>query len=126
MALPVFYNCDRCPSYCCSYPRIAVSEADLRRLAAHFGLSPEATARKHTKKGEEPGEVILRHQPDETYGTVCHFLDRETRRCTVYEARPSVCRAYPGTRRCGYYDFLAFERRVQEDEDFVPIPWNRP
>jgi Fe-S-cluster containining protein len=123
--LPIFYSCDRCPSYCCSYPRIVVTEADLRRLAAHLGLTPEAAARKFTKKGEEPGEVVLRHQPDETYGTVCRFLDRETRRCTVYQARPGVCRSYPGTRRCGYYDFLSFERKVQEDEDFVPIPWNR-
>jgi Fe-S-cluster containining protein len=102
-----------------------VTEADLRRLAAHLGVSPEEAARKFTKKGEEPGEVVLRHQPDETYGTVCRFLDRETRRCTVYQARPSVCRSYPGTRRCGYYDFLSFERKVQEDEDYVPIPWNR-
>src|SRR3954462_10322195 len=58
-----FYCCDRCPSYCCSYPRIPVQDSDIRRLALHLGLAPEIVARKFTKKSEEPGEVILRHQP---------------------------------------------------------------
>jgi Fe-S-cluster containining protein len=121
-----FYNCVRCPAYCCSYPRIPVTSSDVRRLARHLNLSPETVARKFTKKGEEDGEVILRHQPDKTYGTICRFLDLETRRCTVYEARPAICREYPGTCRCGYYDFLSFERRVQEDPDWVPSTWNGP
>lgn len=121
-----FYSCERCPAYCCSYPRIPVTSSDVRRLARYLGLSPETVARKFTKKGEEDGEVILRHQPDKTYGTICRFLNVETRRCTVYEARPAICREYPGTCRCGYYDFLSFERRVQEDPDWVPSTWNGP
>jgi hypothetical protein len=124
MGLPIFYNCNRCPAYCCSYPRIPVQPSDVERLAAHFGLTPEAAARKFTKRGEDPGEVILRHQPDATYGTICRFLNLETRRCTVYEARPDICRSYPGQNRCGYYDFLSFERRAQEDPDFLPTCWN--
>jgi Fe-S-cluster containining protein len=103
-----------------------VQDEDVRRLAKHLGLSPETVARKFTKKGDEPGEVILRHQPDETYGSVCKFLDLETRGCTVYEARPGICREYPGTCRCGYYDFLSFERRVQEDPEFIPSTFNQP
>jgi Fe-S-cluster containining protein len=121
-----FFNCNRCPSYCCSYERIAVEKSDVSRLARHFGLAPEAAARKFTRKGEEPGEVILRHKPDKIYGTVCQFLDTETRRCTVYEARPTICRTYPGTARCGYYDFLCFERRAQEDPEFIPSTYNQP
>jgi len=121
-----FYNCDRCPSYCCSYPRIPVEEADVRRLALHLGVPYETAARKFTRKGEEPGEVILRHKPDPIYGTACRFLDRQTRRCTVYEARPSICRTFPGCVRCGYYDFLSFERRAQEDPEFIPSTYNRP
>jgi hypothetical protein len=124
VGLTIFYNCNRCPAYCCSYPRIPVQPSDVVRLAEHFGLTPESAARKFTKKGEDPGEVVLRHQPDEVYGTICRFLDTETRRCTVYEARPDICRIYPATTRCGYYDFLSFERRAQEDPEFVPTCWN--
>src|SRR5918992_5665552 len=56
-----FYNCNRCPSYCCSYTRIPVESSDVRRLARPFGPTPEAAARKLSKKGDEAGEVILRH-----------------------------------------------------------------
>jgi Fe-S-cluster containining protein len=121
--LRVLYNCNRCPAYCCSYPRIPVQSADIKRLAKHFGLTTEVAAKKFTRPSSEPGEIILRQQPDEVYGSVCRFLDLETRRCTVYEARPAICREYPG-RRCGYYDFLAFERRIQGDPEFVPATFH--
>jgi Fe-S-cluster containining protein len=121
-----FFNCSRCPAYCCSYSRIPVQPSDVRRLARHLGVGPETAARKFTKKGEEPGEIILRHQPDKIFGTVCRFLDTDTRRCTVYDARPAICRTYPGTARCGYYDFLCFERRAQEDPEYIPTTFNDP
>jgi uncharacterized protein len=114
-----YYNCDRCPAYCCSYPRIVVTEADVKRLANHFGLSLDAAYKKLTKKGQEKGEVVLRHQKDEHFGTVCQFLDTETRGCTIYKARPRICRDFPGTSRCGYYEFLKFERMLLEDPDYV-------
>ena len=121
-----FYNCDRCPSYCCSYPRIQVEESDLVRLAKHFGVSYGAARKKFVRRGEEPGELILRHTPDAIYGTACQFLDRTTRRCSIYEGRPAICRTYPGDGRCGYYDFLSFERRAQGDPEHIPSTFNQP
>ncbi|MEZ5331605.1 MAG: YkgJ family cysteine cluster protein [Thermoanaerobaculia bacterium] len=118
--LPIFYSCDRCPAYCCSYDRIIADEDDIRRLAKHFGMSYKKARKTLTKKGEEKGERILRHHKDHIYKSVCQFLDRDTRRCTIYEARPEICREYPGSSRCGYYDFLSFERNAQEDPDFIP------
>ena len=82
-------------------------------------MTEDAARRKLTKKGDEPGEVVLRHRQDEYFGTACRFLDPETRRCTIYEARPRICRDHPGTARCGYYDFLTFERRMQDDPDYI-------
>ncbi len=120
----VFYDCKNCPAYCCSYPRVIVSKKDLRRLAEHFGITQKEARRKFTKKGEERGERVLRHRKDEIFGSVCRFLDQETRRCTVYEARPKICREYPGSKRCGYYDFLMFERRLQEDPEFAATAYN--
>lgn len=124
MGQTVFYSCERCPAYCCTYARIRVTNLDLRRLARHFGISLEAARKKLTKKGDEPGEKVLRHRKDQHYGTACRLLDPETRFCTVYEARPEICRQFPGTTRCGYYDFLTFERRRQDDPDFVAIAYN--
>lgn len=118
------YNCLKCPAYCCSYPRICVTGRDIKRLARHFGLSVETAAKKFTKQGHEPGEVVLRHSADRYFGTACRFLDQETRGCTIYEARPAACREFPGPKRCGYYDFLSFERDAQEDPDYVSVTNN--
>ncbi|MBT3789262.1 MAG: YkgJ family cysteine cluster protein [Alphaproteobacteria bacterium] len=115
----ISYNCDKCPGYCCSYVRICVTPDDVRRLAAHFDVSEEDAASNFTREGYEENEIILRHEPDEHFGTACRFLDQEERRCTIYEARPEACREFPGVRRCGYYDFLSFERRCQENPDYI-------
>lgn len=122
--LKILYDCEVCPGYCCTYPRVIVSKKDMARLAKFFNISAKQAQKSFTKKGEEPGERVLRHRKDDTYGTACRFLDPESRMCTVYRARPGICRDYPGTRRCGYYDFLKFERMLQEDDEFVPTAYN--
>ena len=115
----IHYDCLKCPAYCCSYERISVNGRDLNRLAKHFGIDAETATERFTKIRE--GEVVLRHQKDDIYGSVCMFLDTKTRRCTIYEARPGVCHEYPDRPRCGYYEFLRWERRHQGDKDFIPL-----
>lgn len=116
------FNCLKCPGYCCSHPRIEVSENDIKRLAAHFDIPVELARDRYTYryKTKDTDEQILRHHRDHIYKSVCRFFDRDARRCTVYEARPAVCRKYPYGKQCGYYDFLKFERAHQDDEEFVP------
>jgi uncharacterized protein len=116
------FDCLKCPGYCCSHSRIAVSDHDIERLARHFGLSVSEARKKFTYRYQtkEVDEQILRHQRDHIYKTICRFFDTEERRCTVYEARPNVCRRYPYGNSCGYYSFLKFERAHQDDEDFIP------
>lgn len=114
------YDCSKCPAYCCSYERIGVTQKDINRLAKHFGITPEQAEKRFTKIKE--GDRVLRHQKDKIYGSICMNLDLETRRCGVYEARPAVCREYPEINRCGYYEFLSWERRHQDNEGFIPLP----
>ena len=83
-------------------------------------LMAKEARKRFTKKGEEKGERVLRHRKDEVYASVCRFLDPVDRSCTVYGARPKICRQYPGEPSCGYYDFLSFERRAQDDPEFIP------
>jgi hypothetical protein len=112
------YNCLKCPGYCCSYPLIQLDKRDVERLGKHFGLSFNKARKKFTvmKWGYK---YLMRRKADEHFGRICQFFDTKKRQCTVYKARPAVCRFFPGTTRCGYYDFLAFERRSQEDPDFI-------
>ncbi|HVT02695.1 MAG TPA: YkgJ family cysteine cluster protein [Thermoanaerobaculia bacterium] len=113
------YDCSKCPAYCCSYDRINVNSADIARIARHFEITPEEAKQRFTKMKE--GDRVLRHRKDEIYGTVCMNLDKETRRCTIYEARPGTCREYPEQRRCGYYEFLSWERKHQDNPEFIPL-----
>jgi len=113
------YDCLKCPAYCCSYDRIIVNGHDIRRLAKHFSITPEQAIDRFTKVVEN--ERVLRHQKDEIYGSTCMFIDKETRRCSIYKARPGVCHEYPDRPHCGYYDFLTWERRHQDDQEFIPL-----
>ena len=113
------YDCLKCPAYCCSYESITVGKRDLKRLARHFGIDEETAEKRFTKIVE--GDRVLRHQQDGQFKTACMFLDVKARRCTIYNARPSVCHEYPAQPRCGYYEFLKWERSHQEDPDFIPM-----
>jgi Fe-S-cluster containining protein len=115
------YSCSKCPAYCCSYPEIEVSKRDIARLAAHFELDYETAQERFTKYDAKEKVRLLRHRKDHVFETVCAFLDPKTRRCGVYEARPGVCRDYPDSPRCGYYEFLKFERAHQGDEKFIAL-----
>ncbi len=113
------YDCAQCPGYCCSYPRIGVTDSDVERLAKHFELAEDVARRRFTRL-YAPDERILRHRKDDVYGSICRFFDTKARHCTIYASRPQVCRDYPNGARCGYYTFLKFERKHQDDPDFVP------
>jgi hypothetical protein len=112
------YDCSKCPGYCCSYPVIEVKDRDAERIAKHFGI-PLKLAEKRYFKAAHGHARVMRRKQDENFGKICQFFDAALRRCTIYEARPYVCRAFPGDGRCGYYDFLSFERDSQEDPEFI-------
>jgi Fe-S-cluster containining protein len=116
----VSYKCDKCPAYCCTYTEIEVTDRDVERLARHFDLGYRAAAERFTKV-DSKGTRMLRHKKDKIFDSTCMLLDQEKRRCTVYDARPGVCRKYPDSNRCGYYDFLKFEREQQGDEELVAL-----
>ena len=115
------YSCDKCPAYCCSYPEIEVTPRDIARLARHFGLEYAQAEERLTKHDAKEKVRLLRHRKDRVFDSACALLDQKTRRCTVYEARPAVCREYPDSPRCGYYEFLKFERAHQDDPKFIAL-----
>ena len=115
----VYYRCDKCPAYCCTYSEIEATPRDIERLARHFGITYAQAEERFTKPDAKGKRRLLRHHKDRIFDSACIFLDQRKRRCTVYEARPGVCRKYPDSTRCGYYEFLKFEREQQGDEKWV-------
>lgn len=112
------YDCTKCPGYCCSYPVIEVKDRDAIRIAKHFGIPIETAEKKFFKSGHGY-KRMMRRKKDPHFGKTCQFFDIEARRCTIYEARPSSCRTFPGESRCGYWDLLKFERDAQKDQDYI-------
>jgi Fe-S-cluster containining protein len=116
----VYFDCSKCPAFCCAiYERVQVTKRDLNRLAKYFGMTVEAATERYTKM--HTGERVLRRKKDPIFGQACQFLDHQTRGCTIYHARPGVCREYPARTRCAYYDVLQFEREQQDDMDVLPL-----
>jgi len=114
------YDCVDCPAYCCSvYDRVQVTPRDIRRLAKYFGVTDEVATQRYTKMYQN--ERVLRRKKDTLFDETCQFIDTKTRGCTIYDARPAVCREFPITKRCAYYDLLAFEREQQDDPKVVPL-----
>jgi Fe-S-cluster containining protein len=101
------------------YERVQVTPRDIRRLAKHFGVTEEVATARYTKMYS--GERVLRRKHDHLFGQACQFINPETRGCTIYHARPAVCREFPTTTRCAYYDLLQFEREQQDDPDTLPL-----
>jgi Fe-S-cluster containining protein len=117
---PAYYNCAKCPAYCCSiYERVQVTKRDLKRLAKHFGVDLDTAARRVSTVWQ--GERVLRRKADPIFGKACKFLNPLTRQCTIYHARPLVCREFPARSRCAYYDLLTFERSQQGDPTVLPL-----
>jgi Fe-S-cluster containining protein len=116
----VYFDCNKCPAYCCSvYERVQVTKRDITRLAKYFGVSFETARRRYTK--DYQGERVLKRVADEIFPETCTFLDQQTRGCTIYHARPGVCREYPARTHCAYYELLRFERIQQDDETVIPL-----
>jgi Fe-S-cluster containining protein len=115
-----YYNCSKCPAYCCSiYERVQVSRRDVKRLAKYFGVDVKTAEKRYTTTWQ--GEKILRRKADPIFGKACKFLNPETRQCTIYHGRPSTCREFPARARCAYYDLLQFERVQQGDDTVMPL-----
>ena len=104
--------CDDCNATCCTLP-VEVRLSDLIRmeLISEFEAeheSPKNIAKQLSKQG------IVEHFNFKTSiftltrmsNNDCLYLDRNTRRCTIYDKRPTTCRKHhqvgPKANHCAY------------------------
>ncbi|MGM9516686.1 YkgJ family cysteine cluster protein [Roseateles sp. DB2] len=93
--------CDSCAANCCTMP-VEARLADLVRLGLVDVFEAEHEAPKQIAKRLTKAGLIehfsFKHgifQLARRAGGDCQFLDANTRRCTVYERRPDICRKHP-------------------------------
>jgi hypothetical protein len=70
------------------------SDADIKRIAGHLGLSRQEFIETYLETDPEDGRRRMRVLP-------CPFL-AEDGRCRIYEHRPKTCREYPHTDKKGF------------------------
>lgn len=80
------FDCLACGACCLHGGGVLLLAQDVARLAAHLGLTEDEVRIRYTSDGER---LRTKGRDDPS----CVFL--EGKRCTVYEARPQVCRDYP-------------------------------
>src|SRR5215469_2000651 len=80
-------DCTACAN-CCKTSTTEVSDRDIDRLAHHFRITREQFLAEYTMLDEE-GALSLQFTAEKG----CIFLEGNL--CSVYEARPDICRRYP-------------------------------
>lgn len=108
-------RCDRCvKSDCCHIDRIHLNDAERRRILEHLGL--EDTPKNNKRYFDDDDDLagyythVMKHSGDPAH---CIFLKpvKGIMRCSIYEARPQVCRDYDAG-YCTEYSKLLPKKRV--------------
>ncbi|MCH2114284.1 MAG: YkgJ family cysteine cluster protein [Pirellulales bacterium] len=84
------FECTGCGNCCTGAPGyVWVNQAEIEALAERLGMPVSRFERRYVRK------IGIRRSLKEYANFDCVFLDRKTRKCTVYEQRPRQCRTWP-------------------------------
>lgn len=121
----MLYDCNRCVGYCCGYPVIEAGKKDIRRLARHFNISADEAKEQFTEQENNRVRKMKQRFDKKMNAPACIFLNQKTRNCSVYAARPQICRDYPGD-RCEWHDRNLFETAANKGKKVIRLkvaPW---
>jgi uncharacterized protein len=86
----LYFKCTGCGKCCSGSPGyVFLTDDDIKKLSEHLKISAETFIKRYTKALNR--QLSLR---DDTPNYGCIFL-KEGKYCSVYQARPLQCRAYP-------------------------------
>lgn len=80
-------NCLSCAN-CCKTMSPTFNNRDLKRIAAHLGMTVEEFRNKWLLFDKKEKDWMNKKQP-------CQFLDLQTNMCSIYEVRPDDCAGFP-------------------------------
>lgn len=80
-------DCLQCAN-CCKTMTPTFTPTDIKRIAAHFGQTPDEFKEKWLYKERSTGDWMNKKQP-------CQFLDLKTNKCSIYAIRPADCAGFP-------------------------------
>ncbi|MDP4264156.1 MAG: YkgJ family cysteine cluster protein [Bacteroidota bacterium] len=91
-------DCRSCAN-CCKTMTPVYSSKDIRRIAAHQGMTAAAFKKKWLRKEKNTGDWLNKTTP-------CQFLDAGTNECTIYEVRPADCAGFPHLSKKRMTDYM--------------------
>lgn len=99
VAVPIFYECQRCTA-CCRWPgQVRLTDAEITRLAEFKGLDEFNFIQQYTRLRLDRRGLALQEKPNGE----CIFL--EGRDCAVQPVKPQQCRDFPNL-----WNFPDFEK----------------
>jgi Uncharacterised protein family (UPF0153). len=82
------------------------TNADVQRISAHLGMTPEAFRKKWLYKDRQ-GDWLNKSQP-------CQFLNLADNKCSIYEVRPRDCAGFPHHTKRRMVDYMhVFKQNVE-------------
>jgi len=80
-------DCLTCAN-CCKTMTPTFTNGDVRRIAAHFNVTPAAFRDKWLYKEKRGTDWMNKKEP-------CQFLNLKDNKCSIYEIRPLDCSGFP-------------------------------
>lgn len=90
-------DCLTCAN-CCKTMSPTFTKTDIKRISAHFSMSPEAFTKKWLRK-DRVGDVLNKTEP-------CQFLNQKDNKCSIYEIRPVDCAGFPHLGKKKMVDYM--------------------
>jgi len=96
-------DCLSCAN-CCKTMTPTYNTQDIKRIAAHLGMSRDAFKKTYLKK--QGGDYINKKS-----NGPCPFLNLENNKCTIYTVRPADCAGFPHLSKRRWKDYAHVHRQ---------------
>lgn len=96
-------DCLSCAN-CCKVMTPTFTTVDIKRIAAHFDMTPQAFKDKWLMFEKKEGDWQNKKQP-------CQFLNLNDNKCSIYEIRPADCAGFPHLTRKKMTDYMHVHRQ---------------
>ncbi len=105
-------DCLSCAN-CCKTMTPTFTQKDIKRIAAHFTMTPIEFRDKWLRFEKSDGDWVNKKQP-------CQFLDLSSNMCSIYEVRPSDCSGFPYLTKKKMVDYIHVH---QQNVDYCPATY---
>ncbi|HVZ55536.1 MAG TPA: YkgJ family cysteine cluster protein [Chitinophagaceae bacterium] len=99
-------DCLTCAN-CCKTMTPTYTPGDIRRIAAHFRMTPDQFRAKWLTRERSSGDWMNKSTP-------CQFLNLENNKCSIYAIRPVDCAGFPHLPKRRMVDYMHVHKQNLE------------